>query len=115
MSGDGFSKRIRPYLLTGGRTRCEVELSIETQIRATEGAADDATLDAERRVIVDLCQQPLAVAEVAARAGLHLQVTKILIGDLLTDGLLASGGSATPTDRPDLGLLEQVLNGLQAL
>ncbi|MEL7157871.1 MAG: DUF742 domain-containing protein [Actinomycetota bacterium] len=115
MSGDGFSRRIRPYLLTGGRTQCAVELPVETQIRAASGAGQANDLEAERRRIVELCQEPTAVAEVAARAGLHLQVTKILIEDLINDGHLSAGDTAINTDRPDLGLLEQVLNGLQAL
>lgn len=115
MSGDGFSKRIRPYLLTGGRTRSDVELPLETQIRVVEGAADASPLSAERQAIIELCHEPLAVAEIAARAGLHLQVTKILIGDLLNDGQLTSGDTEAQSKRPDLGLLEQVLNGLQAL
>ena len=114
MSGDGFTKRIRPYLLTGGRTESDVELPLETQIRATV-AADGASLSGEKQVIVDLCSSPLAVAEVAARSGLHLQVAKILIGDLVNDGHLRAGDSEPQSERPDLGLLEQVLNGLQAL
>ena len=114
MSGDGFTKRIRPYLLTGGRTESDVELPLETQIRAV-AKADGTNLSGEKQAIVDLCTTPLAVAEVAARAGLHLQVTKILIGDPINDGHLRAGDSEPQSERPDLGLLEQVLNGLQAL
>ncbi len=115
MTDPGFARRIRPYVLTGGRTRSTVDVELETQVRAAEAGDEGEGLGPEQRRILALCQVPCAVAEVSARTGLHLQVTKILVGDLVAEGRLTAGDRKAQSDRPDLGLLERVLDGLQAL
>lgn len=109
--------RVRPYMVTGGRTRSAVELPLEAIIRVTpEGQKAVETLNLEPRQIVDLCHQPLSIAEVSAHLRLHLQVAKVLVGDLVHAGYLATHtASADATERPDLQLLERVLDGLQSL
>lgn len=109
--------RVRPYLLTGGRTRSAVDLPLEAIVRSTpEGANRVGTLDHERKRIVELCLQPQSIAEVSAHLRIHLQVAKVLVGDLITEGLLGSHAATVPTSaRPDVALLERVLNGLQSL
>ena len=110
--------RVRPYLLTGGRTKADVNLPLEAQVRTTDAAADNAvaTLPPEKRSIIELCVKPHSVAEVSALLRTHLQVTRILIGDLITDGLIDTNAAATQSDeRPDVRLLERVLDGLQSL
>jgi hypothetical protein len=68
----------------------------------------------EHRDIVALCERPLAIAEIAARLGLHLSVARVLASDLITAGYLA-------VRRPDVGLhqdaqiIERVIRGLQAI
>jgi hypothetical protein len=64
---------VRPYLLTGGRARPDTGLEIETQVLTTP-AGDEAVerYRYEQHDIILLCRQPRAVAEVAARLGLHL-------------------------------------------
>lgn len=110
--------RVRPYTLTGGRTRTDVELGLETQIRTTEQGVRRADMLAlELRDIVEMCRQPLSVAEVSAHLDVPLQVAKVLVGDLITSGDVDSRaiGSAEQTGRPDIQLLERVLEGLQSL
>jgi len=109
--------RIRPYLLTGGRTRGSVELALETPLRATpEGEAALPELVLESEQIVRYCQEPTSVTELAARLGLPLQVTRVLTADLIDDGFVqAHISDQFSTDRPDLNLLERVLDGLQGL
>ncbi len=109
--------RVRPYLLTGGRTRSAVDLPLEAIVRSTsEGANRLASLDHERHGIVQLCMQPQSIAEISAHLHMHLQVAKVLVGDLITEGLLGSHATTAPTSaRPDVALLERVLNGLQSL
>jgi Protein of unknown function (DUF742) len=109
---------IRPYALTGGRTEARVpELAIEDLVSATEaGNLELYRLDDQHRAIVSACQQPVSVAEVSALAGLPLGVTRVLVSDLITAGLLqAHPHAADPDGRPSLELLERVLEGLQAL
>lgn len=109
--------RVRPYLVTRGRTKAAIDLPIEAQIRATTaGQQAGDQLRNESAKIVNLCTRPLSVAEIAAHVGIHLQVAKILVGDLVTQGLVSTGQMTQPTaQRPDLRLLERVLDGLQTL
>ena len=108
--------RVRPYTVTGGRTSASVQLEIETMIKRVDGRAVDGGLVPESRSIVDLCHQPLSIAEISAHLHLPLQVVKVLTGDLMTAGLVASHNpTAQPNGRPDLALLERVLEGLQSL
>ncbi|MFE4604083.1 DUF742 domain-containing protein, partial [Kitasatospora indigofera] len=68
--------------------------------------------------ILDRCRRPAAVAEVAAGLNLPISVTKILLGDLIAQGLLlaraplsvAAGGGGV-----NLGLLTAVREGLRRL
>jgi hypothetical protein len=107
---------VRPYLLTGGRVRpLDASLEIEAQVKTTPaGRADAVRLTFEHRDIVVLCAQPIAIAEVAARLGLHLSVARVLASDLIEAGYLA-------VRRPDVGLhqnkkiIERVIRGLQAI
>jgi hypothetical protein len=107
---------IRPYLLTGGRTGpVNVNLEIEAQMATTAlGQAVVERLAFEQHDIVALCQQPTAVAEIAAQLNLHLGVARVIVGDLITSGYLAAR-------RPEVGLhrnvpiIERVIRGLQAI
>ncbi len=116
---DSFrSFRVRPYLLTGGRTRAAVDLPLEALVRTTEsGHASLATQSRERHQIITLCASPQSVAEISAHLKIHLQVARVLVGDLVQEGHVATHVASTQstTDRPDLRLLEQVLDGLQSL
>jgi hypothetical protein len=110
--------RVRPYTLTGGRTRTEVELGLETQIRTTDQGLRRASMIAlELRDIVEMCRQPLSVAEISAHLHVPLQVAKVLVGDLITSGEVDSQTVAATQQggRPDIQLLERVLEGLQSL
>ncbi|MGF1596668.1 MAG: DUF742 domain-containing protein [Acidimicrobiales bacterium] len=109
--------RVRPYLLTGGRTRSAVDLPLEAQVRTTPAGeeADDGR-SPEHREILALCAEPHSVAEISALLDIHLQVARILVGDLVSEELVTtSTASPLPSERPDLHLLERVLDGLQSL
>jgi hypothetical protein len=110
--------RVRPYALTGGRTRSEVELPIETIVRVTpRGLSAAPRLESEQRRIVTMSASPLSIAELSAHLHLPLGVVRVLVGDLVGDGLLQSHvtDEALHGERPDVSLLERVLDGLQAL
>jgi hypothetical protein len=114
---DGLGDRIRPYALTGGRTSSAVDLPLESLVERTP--AGTAALEAqtlERRRILELCRGPLSIAEVSAHLGVHLGVARVLVGDMKVEGLLEVHRPRQSTgDRPDIKLLERVLDGLQAL
>jgi hypothetical protein len=107
---------LRPYLLTGGRARPIAEtLEIEAQVVTTEtGFIAINTFEYEQRDILELCQTPHAVAEVAARLRLHLGVARVLVGDLLVLGHLALRRPAAVPHRK-VDILERVIRGLQAI
>jgi uncharacterized protein DUF742 len=111
--------RVRPYALTGGRVRSSTELALETIVRVTSrGEKDAAGLPTERREILELCAAPTSIAEVSAHLSLPLGVARVLVGDMVTDGFLDSHSTPVSDEagsRPDLRLLERVLDGLQAL
>lgn len=109
--------RIRPYLITGGRTRSVIDLPLETQLLISEaGLGKLETLGPEQRQIAELCRTRQSVAEVSAHAGMYLGVTRVLIGDLVQDEILSlQNQTEKSTARPDVRLLQRVLNGLQSL
>lgn len=112
-SGDGL--RVRPYAITGGRTRARTELDIESIVyRTPHGEKSGGSLPLERGQILALLSSPQSTAEISARLHLPLGVTRVILGDLIDEGYVAVN-TRTATGRPDLRLLERVLDGLQAL
>lgn len=109
---------VRPFLLTEGRVVAEEQsLPMETQLVATPEALaqlEQPHLAFERRAIIETCRVPVSLAELAARLRLHLNVVRVLVGDLHTRGLLtvhvprAAGSS-------DLDILRRVIDGLRAI
>jgi hypothetical protein len=107
---------LRPYLLTGGRVRPDADaLEIEAQVVTTEtGFLAMGTLEFEQRDIVELCQLPMAVAEVAARLRLHLGVTRVLVSDLLVLGHLTVRRPEIVFQRSS-DIIQRVIQGLQSI
>jgi hypothetical protein len=107
---------VRPYALTGGRTRASIgDLPIEALVVSTREGLEAVGPRHEARRIVTLCREPLSVAEVSARIGIPLGVARVLVGDLLSDGHVQVHRATVGDARPDVRLLTRVLDGLQAL
>ena len=108
--------RVRPYAITGGRTRSTTDIPLETIIVTTLAGQDARPrLTLERERIVEMCERPLSLAEISAYLHVPLGVAKVLVGDLTEEGFVEFTRPAPAGDRPDLKLLERVLDGLQAL
>ena len=102
---------IRPYLITGGRTRPVMDgLRIETLVFAAP-AALHAPLKYELRGIVELCQTPCSVAEIAGRLGLPLGVAQVLVADLVTGNMVTIQEATEVT----IAMLERILDRVRAL
>lgn len=113
---DGAGLRVRPYALTGGRTRSHTELAIETVlVRTPAGDSRSLRMPMERGDILRLCHAPMSVAEVSAHLHLPLGVARVLTGDLCDEGLLDFNRDHASGERPSVSLLERVFDGLQAL
>lgn len=113
---EDYGPIVRPYALTRGRTRPAHEhaLQVETLVSTTGvGTSLMNRLDIEHRQIVALCERVLSVAEISARLSLTLGVTRVILGDMVQDGLIIVHESVSHEDGPDLNLLEKVLHGLQ--
>jgi Protein of unknown function (DUF742) len=105
---------VRPYYMTGGRARpTQDNLEIEALVSTTAMGERSPKLTVEQRAIIALCRDLLSVAEVSARLDLPLGVTRVLIGDMATAGLVIVHRPTSVGDRPDLALLQRVLYGLQ--
>ena len=115
----GPAFRVRSYVITQGRTRSSVDLPLETLVKVTsQGVSATPRLALERKQIVSLCSAPISIAEISAHLHLPLGVARVLVGDMAEQGLLHSHKpqhATTGEQRPDLKLLERVLDGLQAL
>jgi hypothetical protein len=109
---DEDGELVRPFVITGGRTRhASVHLRVETLVVAT-GSAHDRQLQFEHAQIIGMCNSPISVAEVAARVGIPLGVAQILAGDLAEAGLVQiheARQAATPA------LLLRMIDAVRAL
>ncbi|MCZ0981422.1 DUF742 domain-containing protein [Streptomyces diastatochromogenes] len=114
----GHNPLVRPYAMTGGRTRPRYQLAIEALVSTT---ADPARLQGqlpEHQRICRLCFEIKSVAEISALLSIPLGVARILVADLAEAGLVAihqPGGDEAAGGQPDVTLLERVLSGLRKL
>ena len=78
---------VRPFVLTGGRTRSnDASLHMETMVQTVDDAPGRLTFEHAR--IVGACWEPRSVAEVAAEMPMPLGVAMVLVGDLVEAGCL---------------------------
>jgi hypothetical protein len=107
-------RRVRPYAITGGRTRPTHDtLELEALVSTTSVGERTPTLTVEQRAIAALCHDLLSIAEVSARLQLPLGVIRVLVDDMADEHLVIVYRPAHAGDRPDLALLERVLYGLR--
>ena len=109
-------QRVRPYAMTGGRTRpTHDHLEIETLVSTIFTGEQTPKLTVEQRAIAALCRDILSIAEISARLHVPLGVVRILVGDMADEHLVMVHRPAHVGDRPDLALLERVLDGLRTI
>ncbi|MEU9861007.1 DUF742 domain-containing protein [Streptomyces sp. NPDC047971] len=125
LRGDGRRPaRVRPYSLTGGRTRFGHVLLVETFVAALEASPERKALTnggrarglmPEMRAIVEICRRMRTVAEISALLKMPLGVVRVLLSDLADQGKIRVYGTGHGTGQPDRALLERVLSGLRRL
>ncbi len=106
---------LRPFVLTSGRVASDGPyIGLETQVAAHDlGNPAIALLPGEKRSIVNLCAEPMSVAEVSARLRLHYGVARVLVGDLASAGHLDLRSEVADPHDPEL--IMRVIRGLRAL
>ncbi|MBA2307857.1 MAG: DUF742 domain-containing protein [Pseudonocardiales bacterium] len=107
---------VRPYILTGGRTKATLYLGLETLVSARRpGVPLAGTADTAHQAVIELCVRPVSVAEVAAMMTVPLGVARVLVGDLAQSGVLFVHRPAVTNGVPDAELLARVIDGLHRL
>lgn len=113
---------VRPYALTGGRTRANYALELETLVStkdyaATGGFPEAAAEQIECLSIMEECRTPRSVAEIVAALRVPLGVARVLISDAADAGMVTVHKTITGNDGAEahLVLMERVLSGLRRL
>ncbi|MBB4158244.1 DUF742 domain-containing protein [Streptomyces cinereoruber] len=104
----------RLYMLTGGRSRADSAHRFDLVTLVVAECAPSPGMQSEHAAILRMCDRPAAVVEVAAELRLPVNITKILLSDLLTAGRV-SARHPRAAALPDPQILEQVLVGLRNL
>ena len=111
---EGYRPRlIRSYTLTAGRTAAKVELAMEATLRLQAGA-DAPVLSPSAAQVLEVCDRR-SVAEVSALTKMPIGVTRVLLGDLIEQGLVRIQATITDSTSTDerLELIERTLRGLR--
>jgi hypothetical protein len=116
---DGEPAYVRPYTVTGGRTRPSgTDLPFEALVEALTGPRSDHSPES-RRILGLAAGHYLSVAELSAHLHLAVGVVRVLVGDLADEGVVRIHGltatSSSPAPAATLSVLESVLNGITAL
>jgi hypothetical protein len=107
---------VRPYALTGGRTRPVVPgLDMISTVVALCPASELRGPPPEQAAIVEVCQRAISVAEISAHLDLPLSVVKVLVSDLVADGAVVARDPVPVAELPETNLLQAVLDGIRRL
>jgi len=106
---------VRPYAVTRGRTEPLRDIAIEAVLLTTPTGLQEARFAGHD--IASVCDgRPQSLAEIAAYTRLPLGVARVLVADMVADGLLALHGAALSEEYEErMELLERVLSGLRRL
>lgn len=116
---------VRPYAVTGGRTEPAdgelldlVAVIVARKMRRSAVAKASGAagfLSPEHRKILDLCQEPITVADIASETLLPLGVVRVLLADLTEQSRISVLPPRAADEQPSADLLKEVLHGLRAL
>jgi len=108
---------VRPYTLTGGRSRPFTSgLNMLTYVEALYAPdADLVNLQPEHRAILEMTRTATTVAELAARLDLPVGVVRVLVGDLIQANLVSTFEADAVVRAPGDDILQAVIDGLRAL
>jgi hypothetical protein len=111
---EGYRPRlIRSYTITAGRTATTVDLAMEATLRLQAGA-EAPILTPSAAQVLEVCDRR-SVAEVSALTKMPIGVTRVLLGDLIEQGLIRIQATITEKTSTDerLELIERTLRGLR--
>jgi hypothetical protein len=108
------ASRVRPYAITGGRTRPDHDLADPARVLVPRyDPARAASLLPEAMAIYERARQPISVADLTAHLpNIPATTLLVLLSDLITAGLVQVEGGAVERERDMLG---RILEGLKEL
>jgi hypothetical protein len=107
---------VRPYAVTRGRTEPSRKIAIEAILLTTaRGQHESRSAGRDKQVIASLCGRPQSLAEIAAYTRLPLGVSRVLVADMVADGLLDLHEPVEALGDERMEVLERVLSGLRRL
>ena len=108
------ARLVRAYTITRGRTHAAVELPMEATLRVLPRDAD-LPLSPSSSQVLHICDRR-SVAEVSALVALPIGVVRVLLGDLVEQGLVKVQATITEHSSKDerIDLLERTLRGLRS-
>ena len=112
--GEAYVPRlIRSYTITSGRTATSVELPMEATLRLQAGVSGPVLSPSSAQVL-ETCDRK-SVAEVSALTKMPIGVVRVLLGDLIEQGLIRIQATITEKTSTDerLELIERTLRGLR--
>ena len=116
--GDAAGRLVRPFTLTGGRTRpSRADFTLITTVIAVDDPPPHRTgrPQPEHARILRLCAKPVVVAELAAHLDLSVSVVCIMLCDLLEEGRITAYAPRQISRTSDMELLKKVRDGLGRL
>lgn len=110
---------VRPYVMTRGRLAPRRPIDLITQVVTRTDAARSPTgrthLGPEQVAILRAAVLPTSVAEIATRLDLPPATVRVLLGDLLDEGLILAQEPQPDVDMYDVPLYKAILDGLHKL
>ncbi|GAA2333884.1 hypothetical protein GCM10010170_013300 [Dactylosporangium salmoneum] len=109
---------VRPYAMTRGRTEPTHEIAIEAVLLTMrQGVEASRYAGRDRQLIASFCNdRAQSLAEIAARLSVPLGVARVLVADMITEGILTLHEPLEAGDTAErVNILERVLIGLRNL
>lgn len=108
---------VRPYAITGGRTKANYPLELETLVSTRQTGGPMVPEQIEHEMIMEECRIPHSVAEIASALRVPFGVARVLISDAADAGLVTVHRTISGDEGAEahLTLMERVLSGLRRL
>jgi hypothetical protein len=104
---------VRPYVLTGGRTRTRQNLLVHTLVSVQHyDRVFASSLPRDIRSLYEQTRNTCSVAELSALSGMSLGVTRVVLDDLVTSDRVAIHPEKYRSSQ-DPDLLERLRDGLR--
>jgi uncharacterized protein DUF742 len=105
---------VRPFTITAGRTKASVHLPLEATLRRQRSLHTGRDLTSGALQVLDACDTR-SVAEVSAAVSMPIGVVRVLLSDLIEQGLVQVQATITERSSKDerIELMERTLRGLR--